>query len=95
MSILSDLIDYKASQSDSKSALVLGSTARAKRIAAFYRNDDNKKSLQLIMANGLLEFTEGEQFTPEEHAAFRKGLAVVLEFMIEAEKEFDAKDKQV
>lgn len=90
MSTISDLFDYQSSKSESKSALVLGSTGRAKQIASFYRNDNNKRSIQLIMAKGLLDFTEGELFTPEEHAAFRKGLAVVLDFMVETEKEFDA-----
>lgn len=95
MSLLTDLIYNGANKSESKATTVLGSSGRLTQIQNFYRDDNNKMSLQLIMARGLLDFVQEESYTPGELATFQKGLSVVLEFMVDAEKEFDDKQKEI
>lgn len=93
MSIISELIDNK-SRDGLKCEQVLGSSARVKQILSFYRNQNNVKSLELIMTNALLGYTEEQTFTKEELTAYKLGLSAVLEFMQEAHEEYEA-NKQV
>lgn len=92
MSITSELIDNK-SRDGLKCEQVLGSSARVKQVLSFYRNPNGVKALELIMTEGLLEFTSGQLYTPGELKAFKDGLAVVLKFMAEAHEEYEANKK--
>lgn len=92
MSIIAELIDNK-SRDGLKCEQVLGSSARVKQVLSFYRNPNNVKALDLIMTDGLLEFTSGQLYTPGELKAFKDGLAVVSKFMKEAHEEYEANKK--
>lgn len=90
MSIISELIDNK-SHDGIKCEQVLGSSARVQQVLSFYRDPNNVKSMELIMANALLDYTSEKTFTKDELTAYKLGLSAVLEFMQEAHEESEKK----
>ena len=63
---------------DQPCAAVLGSTQKVKSLANFW--EKNADLVQMIQANGLLEYCQSESFNSDELVAFRKGLLVFGEF---------------
>lgn len=53
---------------------VLGSEARVKALAGFW--DRHAQLVHLVGVNGLIEYTQIEEFNKEELEAFKKGLSV-------------------
>lgn len=94
MSLISELIDNK-SKDGLKCEQVLGSSARVKQVLSFYRSQNGVKALELIMINGLNDFTSTELYTPRELETFKMGLSVVLEFMQNAHEEYENKVDEV